>query len=273
MKYQWAGNEIKSLSQAQAVWESIPVQVRAGGPEALWKLHQGKQWSHIIPKSLGGASTADNAIWWGSEKNRALGAKLMSQADIADAKAVLRSDAIRATVAQTATSMVRGAMVAVVVDGALACLECGLDYAEGKITWREMVQMVVRSGVIAGGGAFITTGLIVGISLLFPFLIPILTPVLFVLQATSLAFLGAKSVRLAKGWMAVLDRQQLLDHSAFGEAVKAFPRTVKALPSMASRNIYRSGSSLIGRALDLSARKAAQALPWKANVTAKELSV
>ena len=54
---------------------------------------------------------------------------------------------------------------------------------------------------------------------------------------------------LAKGWMAVLDRQQLLDHSAFGEAVKAFPRTVKALPSMASRNIYRSGSSLIGRAL------------------------
>ena len=76
----------------------------------------------------------------------------MSQADIADAKAVLRSDAIRATFAQTATSMVRGAMVAVVVDGALACLECGLDYAEGKITWREMVQMVVRSGVIAGGG-------------------------------------------------------------------------------------------------------------------------
>ena len=273
VKYQWAGNEIKSLSQAQAVWESIPVQVRAGGPEALWKLHQGKQWSHIIPKSLGGPSTADNAIWWGSEKNRALGAKLMSQADIADAKAVLRSDAIRATFAQTATSMVRGAMVAVVVDGALACLECGLDYAEGKITWREMVQMVVRSGVIAGGGAFITTGLIVGISLLFPFLIPILTPVLFVLQATSLAFLGAKGVRLAKGWMAVLDRQQLLDHSAFGEAVKAFPRTVKALPSMASRNIYRSGSSLIGRALDLSARKAAQALPWKANVTAKELSV
>ena len=272
-KYQLAGNEVKSLSQAQAVWESIPVQVRAGGPEALWKLHQGKQWSHIIPKSLGGPSTADNAIWWGSEKNRALGAKLMSQADIADAKAVLRSDAIRATFAQTATSMVRGAMVAVVVDGALACLECGLDYAEGKITWREMVQMVVRSGVIAGGGAFITTGLIVGISLLFPFLIPILTPVLFVLQATSLAFLGAKGVRLAKGWMAVLDRQQLLDHSAFGEAVKAFPRTVKALPSMASRNIYRSGSSLIGRALDLSARKAAQALPWKANVTAKELSV
>ena len=272
-KYQMAGNEVKTLSQAQAVWESIPIQVRAGGPEALWKLHQGKQWSHIIPKSWGGPSTADNAIWWGSEKNRALGANRMSQADIADAKAVLRSDAILATVAQTATSMVRGAMVAVVVDGALTCLECGLDYAEGKITWREMTQMVVLSGVIAGGGAFITTGLIVGISLLFPFLIPILTPVLLVLQATSLAFLGAKGVRLAKGWWAVFQRQQLLDHSAFGEAVKAFPKTVKVLPSIASRNIYHSGSSLIGKAQELSAGKAAQALPWKAKGSANELAV
>ena len=33
-KYQLAGNEVKSLSQAQAVWESIPVQVRAGGPRS-----------------------------------------------------------------------------------------------------------------------------------------------------------------------------------------------------------------------------------------------
>ena len=53
VKYQLAGNEYKSLSQAQAVWKSIPVQIRAGGPEALGKFHQGKEWSHIIPKSWG----------------------------------------------------------------------------------------------------------------------------------------------------------------------------------------------------------------------------
>ena len=46
-KYQMAGNELKNLAQAQVVWESIPVQVRVGGPEALWKFHQGKNWSHI----------------------------------------------------------------------------------------------------------------------------------------------------------------------------------------------------------------------------------
>ena len=273
VKYQLAGNEYKSLSQAQAVWKSIPAQVRAGGPEALWKFHKGKEWSHIIPRARGGPSTADNATWWGSEKNRALGPKPMSLADLADAKAVLRSDVIRAAVTQTASGMVKGAIAAVVVGGALACLECGLDYAEGKITRREMVQNVVRAGVTGGGGAFVTTGIIVGISLLFPFLIPILTPVLLVLQAASLALMGAKGVKLAKGWWAVLERQQLPVHSSLGEAVKAISGRVKTLPSKARRNIIRSGSSLISAAQELSVTKTAQVFPWKANQKAKELPV
>ena len=265
VKYQLAGNEHKSLSQAQAVWKSIPAQVRAGGPEALWKFHQGKEWSHIIPRSWGGSSTADNAIWWASEKNRSLGPIPMSLAGIADAKAVMRSDAVRAAVAQTASGMVKGTLVAGVVGSTLACLECGLDYAEGKITGREMAQIVVRSGVTEGGGAFVTTGIIVGISLLFPFLIPILTPALIVLQAASLALMGAKGVRLAKGWWAVVERQQFLDHSAFGEAVKAFPKMVKTLPAMTRRNIYPSVRSLIGTAQGLSIGKTVQSFPWKAN--------
>ena len=123
----------------------------------------------------------------------------MSLADIADAKAVIRSDTIRAAVAQTASGMVKGALVAVVVGGTIACLECGLDYAEGKITRREMMQGVMRTGVTEGGAAFVTTGIIVGISLLFPFLIPILTPALIVLQAASLALMGAKRSQAGQG--------------------------------------------------------------------------
>lgn len=265
VKYQLAGNEFKSLSQAQAVWESIPAQVRVGGPGALRRFHKGKDWSHIIPKSKGGPSTADNAIWWSSEKNRSLGANPMSLADIADARAVMRTDAIRASIVQTASSMVQGAIVAVVVSGALACIECGLDYAEGKITWRKMVQEVVGTGVIAGGGAFVTTGIIVGISLLFPFLIPMLTPVLFVLQVASLAFMGAKSFELAKGWWTALERQQLHVPSAYGETVKSFSGAVKALPSMSRRKIYRTGRSLTKTAQALSGRKTERTFPWKAN--------
>ncbi len=270
-KYQMAGNELKNLAQAQAVWESIPAQVRVGGPDALWKFHQGKNWSHIIAKSKGGSSTADNAIWWNFEKNHALGSNPMSLADIADARAVMRSNAVRASIAQTASSMVHGAIVAVVVSGALACIECGLDYAEGKITWREMVQKVAGTGVQAGGGAFITTGIIVGISLLFPFLIPILTPVLFVLQAASLAFMGAKGFKLAKGWWAVLERQQPQFPSAYGETFETFHRAVKNIPSMSRLKIYRAGNSLTNAAQALSGGKTAPTFPWKANQRPKAL--
>ena len=254
-KYRWAGSERKNLSQAQAVWQSIPAQVRAGGPETLRKFHQEKSWSHIIAKSWQGPSTADNAIWWSSDKNHSLGSNPMSLADIADAKAVIRSDAIRAAVTQTASGMAKGAVVAVVVGGTMACLECGLDYAEGKITRREMVQSVVRTGVTEGGAAFVTTGIIVGISLIFPFLIPVLTPALIVLQAASLALLGAKGVRLAKGWWAVVEGQQLSVHSSFGAAVKAIPMRAKNLPAMANGKIIRTGSSIRGAVQKLSVGK------------------
>ena len=264
-KYRRAGSEHKNLAQARGVWESIPAQVRAGGPDALSKFHHGKSWSHIIPKWRKGSSTADNAIWWSLDKNRALGPNPMSLADIADAKAVLRSDAIRAAVTQTANGMVKGAIMSVVVGGALACLECGLDYAEGKITKREMVQRVVRAGVMDGGGAFFTTGIIVGISLLFPFMIPILTPVLFVLQGASFALMGARGVKLAKGWWTVLERQQLPVFSSFGEAVKAIPMRAKSLPAMANGSIIRSGNSIISAVQELSVTKTGKFFPGRPN--------
>ena len=172
LKYRLAGAEWKSFPAAKGLGETIPAPIRAGGPEALWKFHKGKDWSHIIPKSWGGPTTPENGIWWSSEKNKILGDKPMSPADIADAKAVLRQEAIRATIVQTLSGMIKGAMLAIVVGGLLACLECGLEYAEGKMTWNEMVYKIVEATIIAGAGAFIVTGLIVGISLLFPFVNP-----------------------------------------------------------------------------------------------------
>ena len=102
-------------------------------------------------------------------------------------------------------------MLAVVVGGVLSCLECGLEYAEGKIKWGEMVKKIVERIIIAGAGALIVTGLIVGISLLFPFLIPLFLPVIVVLQIASLVFLGQQLIPLAKGWWEVLNGQELLD--------------------------------------------------------------
>ncbi len=211
VKYQFAGGEFKGLPAAEAIWKTIPAPIRAGGPDALRKFHIGKDWSHIIPKSWGGPAIAENGIWWSSVRNKSLGPNPMRRADLADARAVLRSDAIRATIVQTLSGMLKGAMVAVVVGGVLACLECGLEYTEGKITRQEMVRKIVERGIIAGAGALIMVGLIVGISLLFPFLIPIFLPAIVVLQVASLVFLGQQLIPLAKGWWEVLNGQELLD--------------------------------------------------------------
>ena len=129
----------------------------------------------------------------------------MSAADLADARAVLRSEAIRSTLKLTLNGMVKGAIIGVVAGALLACLECGLEYAEGNITWTQMVDKIVKASIVAGLGGLIIAGLIIGISLLFPFLIPIFTSLFFVLQIVSLVFLGRHLFKLAKGWWEVLD--------------------------------------------------------------------
>ncbi|MDE0181206.1 MAG: hypothetical protein OXL39_07660 [Caldilineaceae bacterium] len=204
-KYHYAGAEYKNLPAARGLWESVPRPVRAAGPEAVWKFHKGKDWSHIVPRSVGGPATADNGVWWSSIKNKRLGASEMSAADLADATAALRSEAIRSSIKLTLSGMVKGALIGVVAGALLACLECGLKYAQGKIDWPQMVDKIVMQSIVAGIGGMIITGVIIGVSLLFPFIIPILAPLMFALQIVSLLFLGRHLFTLAQGWWEVLD--------------------------------------------------------------------
>lgn len=210
-KYHFAGAEYKSLPAARGLWQSVPAPVRAAGPEAVWKFHQGKDWSHIVPRSVGGPATADNGVWWSSIKNKRLGPNEMTAADLLDARAVLRSEAIRATLKLTLNGMVRGAIIGVIAGALLACMECGLEYAEGEISWDQMVEKVAKATLFAGLGGMIVAGLIIGISLLFPFLIPIFVPLLFALQIVGLLFLGQHLFKLAQGWWEVLDDAGKLD--------------------------------------------------------------
>lgn len=124
--------------------------------------------------------------------------------EIDAARRMIRSDMIRSVIRQTTSAMVKGALAGVIMGGLLLCLECGLQYAEGKVTWEQMVRKIVRASALAGLSAFIITGLIVGLGILFPPLIPIMALVLFVLQIVSLVFLAYHAVKIAQGWWEVL---------------------------------------------------------------------
>ncbi len=234
-KYRLAGGESKSLPAARAIWLTIPAPIRAGGPEALWKFHQGKDWSHIIPKAWGGAAVAENGVWWCSPCNKSLGPRPMHPALVEQARLILHFEAIRFAIIQTIKGMVRGGMVGVVAGGLLACLDCGLQYAEGKITWGEMVSKIVTSSIVAGSLGFTITGILVGIALAFPFLIPIFAPFLIVLQAIGLVFLGHQVIQLVKGWWKALDVEKGLE--TIGEVLKNVGGNLRNLYEYAEENV------------------------------------
>ena len=152
-KYLQAGAEWKAWPQARALYETIPVQVRGRGPDALWGFHKGKDWSHIVPRAMEGPTTAKNGIWWTAEKNRSLGPNPMSDADIADAGKLLRNAAIRDAIVQTARAMAKGTLAGVVIGGVLFSLEIGLEYAQGDITRQEMIEKILRIGLSFAGAS------------------------------------------------------------------------------------------------------------------------
>ena len=208
--FQRAGGDWKNLLQAKAVWETIPAQIRAGGPRETVRFLNDKDWSHIIPKSQGGASTADNGIFEPRLLNRIRGGRPMTPDEVAAARAVIKHELIGSVVRQTAVTMMKGAMAGIIIGGLIACLEYGLLYAEGAITWQKMVEKVIKATLLAGALSFVITGLIVGLGLLFPSLLLAMVPVLFVLQIVSLVFLAQHAITLAKGYWEVLNESGMI---------------------------------------------------------------
>ena len=223
--FRCAGSECRGIPKGKGIWETIPERIRMGGEKEITRFLNNKDWSHEIPKSQGGSSMADHGIFELTELNRRRGDRIMTPDEIEAARKVIRSDMIRSVLRQTTTAMVRGALAGVIMGGLLLCLECGLLYAEGKISGRQMVEKIVKASALAGLSAFIITGLIVGLNILFPAFLPMMAPVLFVLQIVSLIFLASYAVRIAQGWWEVLKEHELLnDFVAVLENVEDFMR-------------------------------------------------
>ncbi|MDE0428498.1 MAG: hypothetical protein OXH98_01900 [Caldilineaceae bacterium] len=163
----------------------------------------------------------------------------MTPGEIAAARSVIRSDVVVSVVRQTLGAMVKGAIVGILVGALFACLECGLLYAEGKITWEEMVKKIIRRALFAGGLSFVITGLLVGLGLLFPGLIPIMVSSMFVVRIVGLVFLAGHAVSLGKRYWALLEEHGLVLEACqvLREAEKTMRETVKDLEQSVAAKI------------------------------------
>ena len=208
-RYRTAGGQgiWRSLPEAQALYRKVPAPIRALGPRGLEAFHAGVDWSHIVPRSRGGADTADNGIWWDRNKNRDLGQRRMGRLDILDAKRILLVQGARAALGLAAKPLLTTAMASVVIVAVLAVLELGLRYYQGNIALNEFVGGVIRSAAAAGAGSFIVTGLIMGIALAFPVLLPLLEAATVALAVVGFVFLTNEVMDLGDEWWATLDEQ------------------------------------------------------------------
>ena len=193
----------RSLEEARLVWETIPEQLRALGPEELAEHLQGFDWSHIVPYSMGGSNDASNGIFELASLNRSRGAKVMTPEELQAAQDFLTHEAFEAALEEVASQMLTGAMVGAAISCVISCLELGLQYQRGEITEDEMYRGLGRAVAKSAGVGAAISGLIAVITLAFPALIPLAAPVMAPLAVLGFCAVGGKVVRLGKGWYEV----------------------------------------------------------------------
>ena len=201
-KYLYAGTRgaNRGIEEARLVWESIPEQLRALGPEEMAKRLDGFDWSHIVAHSKGGGHEAANGIFETASLNRSRGAEQMTAAEIEAASKVLTETAFVAALEDVAQKMLGGALAGAAVSCVISVLEAGLDYQRGDITREEMYRRIGNDVAKSAGVSSAVSGIIAFAALAFPALIPLAAPLMMPLAALAICIVGGKVVRLGKGW-------------------------------------------------------------------------
>ena len=244
--YQRAGAVYRGLEGAEAIWETIPLSVRMSGPQALREFHAARDWSHIVPRSMGGGSSAVEGIFEMVSLNRARGDATMTPAELRLAREALGMEALRHAVEQAAQVAVTAALVAAVVEGVFALMEEGLRYFDGEIGKSTLYARVLKRVGVSAVHAVVISGLIVGLVTLFPFLIPVLEVLALPLAVVGFTLLGAKFYGLGKAWWQRVRLEPALLEGAEGALTQAW-RTTRDV-SARSWDMARSVPELIDTA-------------------------
>ena len=229
-KYLYAGTRgvSRGLGEARVVWESIPEQLRALGPEEVTKRLEGSDWSHIFPHSKGGGNDAANGIFEFAGLNRSRSSEPMTGAEIEAAAKVLSETAFKAALKKVASQVFTGAIVGAVISCVVSCLEFGLEYQRGEITRDEMYQRLGRAVATSAGVGAAVSGVMAVVALAFPALIPLAARLMVPLAVLGFCAVGGKVVRLGKGWY------ELYQDVSGDQLSDAFPVTNLPMPEMST---------------------------------------
>ena len=201
-EYLYAGTRSVSrgLEEARLVWESIPEQLRALGPEEVAKRLDGFDWSHIVPYSKGGGNEAANGIFELAGLNRSRGPEQMTGAEIEAAAKVLSETAFAAALEEVASQVLTGAVVGAAVSCVVSCLEVGLECQRREITRDQMYRRIGHAVAKSASVGAAVSGVVAIVALTFPTLIPLAAPLMLPLAVLGFYAVGGKVVRLGKGW-------------------------------------------------------------------------
>lgn len=211
-KYLYAGTRgtSRGMVEAQRVWETIPEQIRAAGPEATAKYLGDKDWSHIQAYSEGGSHLASNGVFEDASLNRARGSTRMTSGELQAAERVLQRNAFHATLLETATSALEGALTSAAIAGVVAVLEYGLEHQKGEISEKEMYRGIGKTVQVAGISGAAISGLVAATAMAFPATIPVVSALAVPLMVIGFAVLGVRLAKVGKGWYQFFASEQPL---------------------------------------------------------------
>lgn len=183
----------RGIEEARLVWESIPEQLRALGPEETARRLDGFDWSHVVAHSEGGGDEAANGTFEVAGLNRSRGAEQMTAAEIEAASKVLRETAFAAALEDVASRMLGAALAGGAMSCVISVLECGLEHQRGDIAREEMHRRMGHDVTRSAGVAASVSGIIASAALAFPALIPLAAPLMMPLAALAIALLAERS--------------------------------------------------------------------------------
>ena len=149
--YRRAGAAHRDRAGPQAIWETIPREVRMAGPQALQEFHSSRDWSHFIPQSLGGDDSDDSdnsnnkGIFEDSVLNQVGGPAPMTPEEIEAIRVAVTSIEVRNTIRLTAPKIVIPGLIGAAIGGVFAVMEYGLQYHKGRLIGRNSTTWYGKS--------------------------------------------------------------------------------------------------------------------------------